>query len=177
MDKVDFCQNMAKYCNPYSDYYYPIKRSFGQTLNTCPMDAVIAYANISTTKNPVIQNKEFLVAGLCYNVAHTTTYDKDDVKYVKIEQLLHRLVMKDETRKKEISKFLQLTYDNNGYFSKVFYTLCKKLIPLLHSNEQIDYINLLNDLIYWDNGVQVKMRWAMATVFNEKEENNDKEGN
>lgn len=174
MNSKDFCSNMLKYSNPHSDYYYPIRRSFGQTLNTCQMDALIAYTNISTTKNPIIQNKEFLVAGLCYNVAHKASGDPE--QYVKIEKLLYRLVVKDETRKKEIEKFLQLTYDNDGYFSKVFYTLCKKLIPLLQPYEQIDYISLLNDLIYWDKGIEVKMRWAMAIAFINNE-NNDKEGN
>ena len=165
---------IMRYNNQYNDYYYPIKRSFGRTLNSCNLDATIAYANLSDTKNPVRQNKEFMVAGLCYNISNVS----DNLSFVKFEDLLKRMVAADKStgkpRKKEVEKFLQLRYDNNGYFAKRFYTIANKAILYLHHNETVDFIKLLDDLEHWDEGNTVKLRWAM-TVANITENNNDKD--
>ena len=147
-----FFSNMLGYSNTSS--YFPIKRSFGQTLQSCDMDALIAYTKLSQNKNPVEQNIEFLIAGLCYN---TIRPGFDRTIYVKFEDVLARL-----NRPDEIEKFLKLRYDNEGYFAKRFYTLARKVIPLLQPYEQFDYIRLFKDLKYWNFDNNVKMKWAMA---------------
>lgn len=166
MRKEDFVSRMLKYNNPYVPYYYPIKRSFGQTIESCSLEAVIAYTNLSDTKNRVMQNKEFIVAGLCYNISNQTS-----TTFVKFEELLRRMVKADlnGTRKKEVENFLKLHYDDNGYFTKRFYSIAKKVISYLNSTETIDFISLLWDLDKWDDGNAVKMRWAM-TIVNLKED-------
>ena len=154
--------NKRMFNNIYSSCYYPIKRSFGQTLQSCNMDAVIAYTKISNNKNPIEQNIEFLIAGLCYNVIKP---DQQRLTFTKFEDVLSRL-----DRETEIENFLKLRYDNTGYFAKRFYSLAMKAIGCLYQNEQFDYISLLNDLKYWNNGNSVKMKWAMAIVkFNDEE--------
>ena len=179
-NNVDFCRRLLG--NIHSDIYYPIKRSFGQTLATCNLNALIAYTKLSDTKNSTKQNKEFLVAGLCYNTLRADATNLPGT-YVKFEQLLKRLVSTNKNandpRKKEIERFLQLRYDDNGYFAKRFYTLAKRLIPLLNNNETFDYISLLYDLENWDKDNKVKMKWAMAIVnlTNETENNTEKAGN
>ena len=155
-----FFSNMLGYSK--SPNYYPIKRSFGQTLQSCDMDALIAYTKLSQNKNPIEQNIEFLIAGLCYN---TIKPDQDRLTYVRFEDVLARL-----HRPEEIEKFLKLRYDNEGYFAKRFYTLSRKVIPLLQPNEQFDYIKLFKDLKYWNNDNSVKMKWAMSIARNNFEE-------
>ena len=150
----------------HSSSYYPIKRSFGQTLQSCDMDALIAYTKLSKNKNPVEQNIEFLVAGLCYNV---TKPDQERHTYVRFEDVLARL-----NRTEEIERFLKLRYDNDGYFAKRFYSLAKKVIPLLGPDEQFNYTKLRNDLKNWNLNNNVKMQWAMAIArssFNNEEGN------
>ena len=151
-----------------SDCYYPIRRSFGQTLQNCDMDALIAYTKLSDNKNQFEQNIEFLLAGLCYNINKPHQIRN---KYIKFEQLLERL-----NRPEEVEDFLKLRYDDNGYFAKRFYTLAKKAIPLLHSDEQIEYNQLFKDFKYWNINNHSKMRWAM-TVVKFEDELNEKEGN
>ena len=69
-----------------------------------------------------------VIAGLCYN---TIRPGFDRTIYVKFEDVLARL-----NRPDEIEKFLKLRYDNEGYFAKRFYTLARKVIPLLQPYEQ-----------------------------------------
>ena len=147
-----FFSNMLGYSN--SPSYYPIKRSFGQTLQTCDMDALIAYTKLSQNKNPIDQNIEFLIAGLCYNSIRP---GQERPTYVRFEDVLARI-----HRPEEIEKFLKLRYDNDGYFAKRFYTLARKAIACLQSFEQFDYIKLYKDLKYWNDNNSVKMKWAMA---------------
>lgn len=154
MENLDtkFFSNMLGYAN--SSSYYPIKRSFGQTLQTCDMESLIAYTKLSQNKNPVEQNIEFLIAGLCYN---SIKPGQERPTYVRFEDVLARL-----NRPDEVEKFLKLRYDNDGYFAKRFYTLARKAIPLLQPFEQFDYIKLYKDLKYWNVNNSAKMKWAMA---------------
>lgn len=163
-DTKSFNQMMFGYLN--SPSYYPIRRSFGQTLQTCSMDALIAYTKLSQNKNPVDQNIEFLVAGLCYNAERP---NQERTIWVRFEDVLARL-----NRPEEIEKFLKLRYDNDGYFAKRFYSLSKKVIPLLQPYEHFDYAKLLNDLKFWNIDNSVKMKWAMAIA---RAYNNEEEGN
>lgn len=151
-----FFSNMLGYSR--SPSYYPIKRSFGQTLQSCDMEALIAYTKLSQNKNSIEQNIEFLIAGLCYN---TIRPDQDRTVYVKFEDVLARL-----NRPDEIEKFLKLRYDNEGYFAKRFYALAKKAISALQPFEQFDYIGLFRDLKYWNLNNNAKMKWAMAIARN-----------
>ena len=167
MYNVDFCKRMLG--NIYSASYYPIKRSFGQTLQTCPIDALIAYSKLSKTKNRTQQNIEFLVAGLCYN---TIKPDQNRPTFVRFETVLRRL-----NREKDIENFLKLRYDDTGYFANRFMSLAKKVIPLLSPNEQFDYIHLISDLVDWNKNNNTKMRWAMSILnlyeVNEETTNNE----
>ena len=159
--------NKLMFKNINSSCYYPIRRSFGQTLQSCNMDALIAYTKLSNNKNPIEQNIEFLIAGLCYNV-NKPGQVRD--KFIKFEDILKRL-----NRNDEVEQFLKLRYDNTGYFAKRFYILAKKTIPLLQSHEQFDYAQLIRDFKYWNINNNAKMRWAMTIVnlndFEEKEGN------
>ena len=159
-----------------SEGYYPIRRSFGQTLQNCDMDALLAYTKLSDNKNKIEQNIEFLIAGLCYNI-NKPNQIRD--KYINFEDILKRLAdsdPKNENRSKEIEDFLKLKYDNNGYFSRRFYILSKKLIPFLHNDEQINYTQLFKDLKYWNFNNNTQMKWAMAIVKFD-EEIDKQEGN
>lgn len=157
--------NKLMFANINTSCYYPIRRSFGQTLQSCDIDAVIAYTKLSNNKNRIEQNIEFLLAGLCYNV---TKQGQQRSTYIRFEDVLKRL-----NRENEIENFLKLRYDNTGYFAKRFYTLAKKVIPLLESTEQFDYIQLYKDLKYWNYNNSVKMRWAMAIVNFDNNENKE----
>lgn len=171
MDSVQLTKQMLSKIN--SSSYYPIRRSFSQTLNTCNIDAVIAYSKISDTKNDLFsQNIEFLVCGLCYNVNKPTeSFDKTRVNF---ETLLKRLAATDKEKSKprttEIENFLRLRLDNNGYFHKRFAIVAKKAISFIAPNEIINYEQLINDLKSWNNGNTTKLRWAMTIASIETEE-------
>ena len=155
--------------NLQTSCYYPIKRSFGKTLQNCDMNALIAYTKLSKSKDPIEQNIEFLVAGLCYNTMKPN--DITDKTLVNFETILKRL-----NREVEVENFLKLRYDNDGYFTKRFYILAKKAIPLVNSNERINYEQLIVDLLNWNKNNNVKIRWAMSIV-NLNEENTEDGGN
>ena len=170
------------YGNINTPRYYPIKRAFGQTLSTCPIEALLAYTKLSNTKNPIDQNIEFLVAGLCYNTVKPFQYEEVN-SYVNFEDVVRRYIYADASRKdnreKEVEDFLKLRYDMDGYFATRFYNLAKKVIPYLRSNEQFNYSKLIKDFIFWNNGNSVKMQWAMSVVtFNDTEDlnTNDEKG-
>ena len=161
--------NKRMFAQINSNSYYPIKHAFGQTLQSCNIDALIAYTKLSDNKNRFEQNIEFLIAGLCYNV---TKPNQTRSTYINFEQVLKRL-----DRNNEVEAFLKLKYDDFGYFAKRFYILAKKVIPLLHSDEQFNYTQLFYDLKYWNLNNHAKMRWAMAIANFNNTNTEVKEGN
>lgn len=173
MDSAQLMKQMLKKLN--SSSYYPIRRSFSQTLNSCNIDAVIAFSKISDTKDNFLeQNIEFLVCGLCYNANKQNT-DLSNKTRVNFETLLKRLIATDKEKSKprtaEIENFLRSRLDTNGYFNKKFMSLAKKAIPFINANEIINYEALLDDLKSWNNGNTTKLRWAMTITNIELEEN------
>lgn len=172
MDSNQLTKQMLSKIN--SSSYYPIKRSFSQTLDTCNIDAVIAYSKISDTKdNLCTQNIEFLVCGLCYNVNKPTdSFNKTKINF---ETLLKRLVATDKEKSKprtaEVENFLRLRLDDNGYFHKRFAIIAKKAVSFVAPNEIINYEQLIDDLKSWNSGNTTKLRWAM-TITNIKMEEN-----
>lgn len=162
--------------NISSSNYYPIKRSFGHTLENCNIDAVISYSKIADSKNCSLfeQNIEFLVIGLCY-ISNKPNVSINDKTRINFETLLKRLVSTDKDKSKprtgEVENFLKLRFDTNGYFNKKFASLVKKANTMLNSNEILNYEQLLDDLKNWNNGNNVKIRWAMTIANIEMEEN------
>lgn len=158
----------------YSSDYYPIKRSFGKTLQTCNINAIIAYRNLADLSLNANQREiEFLLAGLCF---YTNSPNKEITKHVTYETLLKRLAateakQENKPRTAEIENFLKLRLDNKGYFQKKFATLTNKVITVLDKNETIDFDELFNDLSRWDKDNNVKLKWAM-TIANVKKEDN-----
>lgn len=163
MHNTDFVKRLLT--NLRTSCYYPIKRSFGKTLQNCDMTSLIAYTKLSKSKDPIEQNIEFLVAGLCYNSMKPDS--NIGTNLVNYETVLKRL-----NREVEVENFLKLRYDNEGYFAKRFYTLSKKVIPLLGTNERFNYEQLVEDLLNWNKNNNAKIRWAMSIV----DFNNEKEG-
>lgn len=157
----DFVQRLLKNIN--SSNYFPIKRSFGHTLENCNVDAIIAYSKISQNKttNQHDRNVEFLVSGLCY-MTQKPNKSIENKNVVNFETLLKRL-----NRPGEVENFLKLRYDANGYFHKRFYIIAKKAITCIYPNEIINYSQLIDDLKYWNN--TIKIRWAMTIVNIENE--------
>lgn len=157
-----------------SSSYYPIKRSFGQTINNCSIDTIIAFSKIANkNNNDIEQNAEFLIAGLCYNTLKPES--KINETKVNFETLLKRLAATDKDKSKprtsEIENFLKLKFDTTGYFNKRFVSLAKKTIPMINQNEIINYEQLLHDFKNWDKNNTVKIRWAITIANIEMEEN------
>lgn len=167
MSNIDFNKNLFKCIHTAS--YYPIKRSFGKTLQTCNVDAIIAYAKISDCSRLFDQNIEFLIAGLCYTT-FKQYHNYNITKYTNFEEVLRRLYLSGtDSTKKLIESFLKLKTNNIEYFCKNFASLSKKVIPLLHNNESFNYTQLLFDLKNW-NSNKIKLKWATKIINTESEE-------
>ena len=165
MEINKFISNM--FANINTATYYPIKRSFGKTLETCPIDALLAFTKMSQDANSSmnVRNAEFLVAGLCYNTIRQ--YSNEERTLVPFEAVLRRLYNNPNTTdsmKSSIESFLSLSITDNGYFQDKFVTLSKKVIPYLSANEMFNFTSLLNDLIKWNDGNLIRLKWAKALV-------------
>lgn len=165
MDNSQFTTLLIENVN--SGNYYAIKRSFGQTLDNCDINALIAFTKISQDANTSLtdRNVEFLVAGLCYNtMKQNSSYNTNRVSYETVLRRLYKSKDSTDSIRGSIENLLKLRYDQNGYFNKKFVSLSKKVIPLLRSNESFNYSELLEDLKNWNNGNRVKLKWAKALV-------------
>ena len=175
MNNTEFSKSL--FTNINSTSYYPIKRSFGHTLQTCDINAVIAYAKIAQNNELykiTERNVEFIVSGLCYNVHKQ--YQDGERHYTRYEDVLKRLYISGtDSTKKSIENFLKLKFDDGIYFSKKFASLSKKLIALLYPNETFDFIKLLHDLKYWDYNNDIKLKWATALVISKTDKKESEE--
>jgi len=167
--------------------YFPIKRSFGQSLENCKVDAVLAYIKFANSKAPAVQNLEFLLAGLCYT-CHSQGTLRDTMTLISFEEVLRRMVLTERKlmntnsenpgpREREITQFLKLKTDDVNYFAKKFYSLAKKTFDFLEPNECFDYDQLLYHLRFWNQNNKSQMRWAYKIFSNDIYNENIKETN
>ena len=153
----DFVTRMCGHINNSSEYY-PIRRSFGQSLDTCQIEALISYSKLMEPETPRWEQEfEFLVAGLCYNAEKQGNKSSDKrVPFEKILRLLY--INSSDSGKKTITKFLSMRYSNTAYFNKTFASLARRALPYA-GNQRIDYYSLLKDLKNW-NSNNTRMKWA-----------------
>lgn len=172
-DENEFIKSLYKELN--SNNYYPIKRAFGKTLETCEMSSLIAYTKVSKNNhiyNTLERNAEFLVAGLCYTI-EKPTYEHTEKQRIPFEVLMNRMYNSNTTDsiKGNLEKLINLDQDNMEYFCDIFRSTAKRVIPFLGKNQTIDYSKLLYDIKHWNNR-KVRMRWATALIDNKSKEEN-----
>ena len=146
--------------------YYAVRRSFGQTVDSCNIDSLLAFMRlIPDAKVPKSYlNIEFLVAGLCYNSLRPgmTYLGKNKISF---ETLLRRLYnTASDSGKRSIENFMKLRIDDRGYFHKRFMSITRKALPMLRPNEVINYDELISDLVDWDKNNTVKIKWSKILV-------------
>ena len=156
----DFVTQMFAHLN--SADYYTVRRSFGQTLDDCSIDALVSYAKMMQPDTPKWEQEiEFLVAGLCYNTEQPHSTEKKS--RIPFEQALHLLYQSSSpSGQRNIEKFLKLTTTNTRYFNKNFASLSKRVTPYL-GYSGLDYYRLIRDLKNW-NSNSTRMKWAKAIV-------------
>lgn len=169
----EFIKSLYKDLN--SNNYYPIKRSFGKTLENCEISSLIAYTKVSKNNhiyNTLERNSEFLVAGLFYNIERPS-YEYIEKQKIPFELLMNKLYNSNTTNstKKNLEKLINLEQDNMEYFCNIFRITAEKVLPFLQKNQTVDFSKLLYDIKHWNNRT-VRMRWATALIDNKPQEEN-----
>lgn len=153
---------------------YPLKRSFGRTLESCDIRTVLAYAQMTTEqeRDKDKREAEFLVAGLLTSTEKMDDGIKATANRITYQKLLARLLSDVPQSEKNIERLLNENVGADGVFSSLFSRLHKRAVNYLYQNEQIDYKRLLDDLRAWNNSKRIRVNWALDITATPK--NSDK---
>lgn len=138
---------------------YIIKRSYGNTIESTDLKAVIAFMNVMHRKPT---NEDFLMAGMYYTYHNTGELTKNIIPF---ETLLSKLYKDSvDSTKRKIETFLQLSINESKRFAKLFRYMTE-IISRKYGLYTIDYFKLYKDFYRWDKYDDIRKKWAMAVIL------------
>ncbi len=156
---------------------YQMRRHLGKSLDTdysgmVPFYSVACYGKLKKEfDKEELQNKwnrkteDLLYLVECMICTTTRKNNRNNVKYIKYEEILGRVAKSSKSSANAVGYLLNINYRDKRMFLKMHAHVFNRCRAMLRQNEDIDYVELLRDLLVWDSEIykhSVRSKWAKA---------------